>query len=483
MKILVTGATGYIGGRLIPKLLEKGYAVRVFVRDARRIEGRKWFEKVEVFTGDLENREEISRAVKGVDAAYFLVHAMNEGGDFAERERTIAENFALAAKDVEKIIYLGGLLPEGNVSEHLKSRAAVGEILRKGEKTTEFRAGPIIGSGSASFEMVRYLTERIPVMVVPRWVKNEVQPVAVRNVIEYLIAALEREPLGVVDIGADVLPFRGMMEIFAEVRGLKRIIVPVPVLTPLLSGLWVGLITPIPNSLAVPLVKGIINPVLADTTKVEKYFPEIEPMNYREAVALALSKIDEKAVETRWSGSYGDDDAPTYEMTDREGIFQEVRSVLTDASPESVYRSFTSIGGDKGWLAWGWAWKLRGLMDKIIGGPGLSRGRRHPTEVLIGEELDFWRVEDLKKDRLMLLRAEMKVPGKAWLQFEAVPKGGKTQLIQTALFAPKGLFGFLYWYGSYPLHFFIFDKMVQRIAAGAEILEGENDLSEMPDTI
>jgi uncharacterized protein YbjT (DUF2867 family) len=267
MKILVTGATGYIGGRLIPKLLEKGHAVRVFARDTRRLEGRRWFEKVEVFSGDLENREEISRAAKDIDAAYFLVHAMNEGGDFAEREKSIAENFALAAKDVEKIIYLGGLLPDGNASEHLESRAAVGEILRAGGRTTEFRAGPIIGSGSASFEMVRYLTERIPVMVVPRWVKNEVQPVAVRNVIEYLVAALNREPLGVVDIGADVLPFRGMMEIFAEVRGLKRIIVPVPVLTPLLSGLWVGLVTPIPNSLAVPLVKGIINPVLADTRK------------------------------------------------------------------------------------------------------------------------------------------------------------------------------------------------------------------------
>lgn len=482
MKILVTGATGYIGGRLIPRLLESGHSLRVFVRDARKIEGRKWFEEVEVFEGNLENREEISRAMKNIEAAYFLVHAMNDGGDFAEREKAIAENFASAAKDIEKIIYLGGLLPEGSVSEHLKSRAEVGEILRKTGKTTEFRAGPIIGSGSASFEMVRYLTERIPVMIVPRWVKNEVQPVAVRNVIEYLVAALEREPLGVVDIGADVLPFRGMMETFAEVRGLRRIIVPVPVLTPLLSGLWVGLVTPIPNSLAVPLVKGIINPVLAETSKAEENFPEIEPMNYREAVALALSKIDEKAVETRWSGSYGED-APTYEMTDREGIFKEVRTVMTGASPESVFRSFTSIGGDKGWLAWGWAWKLRGLMDKIVGGPGLSRGRRHPTEVLIGEELDFWRVEDLKKDEFILLRAEMKVPGKAWLQFQAVPKNGLTQLIQTAIFAPKGLFGLLYWYGSYPFHFFIFDKMAQRIVEGAEFLESEKPISEMPDTV
>ena len=482
MNILVTGATGYIGGRLIPKLLEKGHRVRVFVREERRLEGRKWSEKVEVAIGDLENREEISRAMQDIDAAYFLVHSMNEGGDFAERERAIAENFARAAQTVEKIVYLGGLLPAGNVSEHLKSRAAVGEILRAGGKTTEFRAGPIIGSGSASFEMVRYLTERLPVMIVPKWVKNEVQPIAVRNVIEYLVAALDKPPLGVVDIGADVLAFRGMMEIFAEVRGLKRVLIPVPVLTPLLSGLWVGLITPIPNSLAVPLVKGIINPVLADTTKAEANFPEIEPLEYREAVRLALEKINERAVETRWSGAYGEGET-TYRMTDREGVFREVRTVMTDASTESVFRSFTSIGGDKGWLAWGWAWKLRGLMDKLVGGPGLSRGRRHPTEVLIGEELDFWRVEDLKRNQMLLLRAEMKVPGKAWLQFEAVPKDGKTQLIQTAIFAPKGLFGFLYWYASYPAHFFIFERMAQKIVQGAEVLEGEKPLAEMPGSI
>lgn len=483
MKILVTGSTGYIGGRLIPKLLEKGHSVRVIVRDPRKLEGREWFEKVEVVSGDLQNYEEIEPALENADAAYFLVHSMNEGDDFADRERTIAENFARAAKNVGKIIYLGGLVPKDTVSEHLMSRAAVGEILREGGNTTEFRAGPIIGSGSASFEMVRYLTERIPVMVVPRWVKNEVQPIAIRNVIEYLVAALGHEPLGIVDIGSDILPFRGMMETFAEVRGLKRIIIPVPVLTPLLSGLWVGLVTPIPNSLAVPLVKGIINSVVANTTKAKKYFPEIVPMNYRDAVVQAISKLNEKVVETRWSGSYGDDDAATYNLTDKEGIFKEVRTVTTTASPESVFQSFTSIGGDKGWLAWGWAWKLRGLMDKFLGGPGLSRGRRHPTELRIGEELDFWRVEDLKKNAYLLLRAEMKVPGRAWLQFEAIPKDGKTQLVQTALFAPKGLFGFLYWYASYPVHFFIFDKMVQKLALAAEVLEFEKDFSSMPQTI
>ena len=470
MKILVTGATGYIGGRLIPILLEKGHAVRVFVRDSQRIEGREWFSKIEVFKGDLENRQEIARAAKDVDAAYFLVHAMNEGGDFVEREKQIAENFARMTADVKKIIYVGGLQPKGETaSEHLSSRAAVGEILRKDGKTTEFRAGPIIGSGSASFEMVRYLTERIPVMVVPRWVKNEVQPIAVRNVLQYLVAALDKTPLGVVDIGADVLPFRQMMEGFAEVRGLRRIIVPVPVLTPLLSGLWVGLITPIPNSLAVPLVKGIINPVLADTTKAKKYFPEIELIPYKKSVELALRKITDGDVETRWSDSVSEDE--NYRLTDKEGLIKEVRTVLTDASPRAVYQSFTGIGGEKGWLAWNWAWKLRGLMDKLVGGPGLSRGRRHPTELKIGEELDFWRVEDLKVNELMLLRAEMKMPGKAWLQFEAIPQGSQTKLVQTALYAPKGLLGALYWYALFPAHLFLFSEMAHNVAKSAEAIE------------
>lgn len=483
MKILVTGATGYIGGRLIPKLLEEGHDVRVFVRNPRSLEGRKWFEKVETFCGDLENIAEIEQAADGIEAAYFLVHAMSDGRDFVEKEKLIAENFVEATKEVGKIIYLGGLLPPGNISEHLQSRADVGEILRRDGKTTEFRAGPIIGSGSASFEMVRYLTERIPIMVVPKWVKNEVQPVAIRNVIEYLVGALKIEPLGIVDIGADVLEFRGMMEQYAEVRGLKRIMMPVPVLTPFLSGLWVGLVTPIPNSLAVPLVKGIINPVLADTTKAKKFFPEIKPMAYRESLVLALSKINEKAVETRWSGSYDNNDVENYSLTDSEGLFREVRSITTTASLNSAYRSYTSIGGDKGWLTWGWAWKLRGFMDKLVGGPGLSRGRRHPTDLRVGEELDFWRVKDLQKDKLMLLQAEMKVPGKAWLKFESIPVDGKTQIIQTAIFAPKGLFGFLYWYGSYPFHFFIFEQMVKKIAQGAEVLEGDSPKDEMPATI
>lgn len=480
MRILVTGATGYIGGRLIPELLKRGHDVRAFVRDPERLTGKDWFSNVEIIKGDLTDRAAIREGLVGADAAYFLVHAMYSGGNFAESEKEYAVNFAEAASNINKVIYLGGLLPNsGNTSEHLESRAKVGEILRQNSNVTEFRAGPIVGSGSASFEMVRYLTERLPVMLVPRWVNNEVQPIAVRNVIEFLVAALDVKPLGIVDIGADALPFRGMMETFAQIRGLNRIIIPVPVLTPLLSGLWVGLITPVPNSLAVPLVKGIINPVLADTTRARKYFPGVKLMGYREAVGRAIEKTKENATETRWTDSLGTHH--TYKLTDKEGLIREVRIVATDASPNSLFRSFTSIGGEKGWLAWNWAWKLRGRLDNLLGGPGLKRGRRSRTQLRVGEALDFWRVEDIVQDSRLLLRAEMRVPGKAWLLFEAIPVEEGTQLIQTAIFEPKGLFGLIYWYALFPIHTLLFGQMARRIVKGAEALT--DDISMVPETI
>ncbi len=482
MKILVTGATGYIGGRLIPKLLEMDHEVRVFVRDPRRLRGKDWAEDVEVAKGDLNNEDEIEAAMEDIDAAYFLVHAMYSGDDYAEKERRFALNFARAAQNAEKVIYLGGLLPDDEeTSEHLRSRAEVGKILRENCPTTEFRAGPIVGSGSASFEMVRYLTERLPVMITPKWVKNSVQPIAIRDVIHYLVKALGKEPLGVVDIGANVVPFIEMMKTFARVRGLTRIIIPVPVLTPWLSGLWVGLITPIPNSLAVPLVMGTINPVIADTRKAELNFPDIQLMEYEDAVKEAVRRTNERAVETRWSGSLGK--LTSYKLTDSEGMLKEIRTVLTHATPESVYKSFTSIGGEKGWLAWNWAWKLRGFFDALVGGPGLSRGRRHPTDVHVGEVLDFWRVEELEENRLMLLRAEMKVPGEAWLQFETVKKGKETQLVQTAMYVPKGFLGIAYWYAMYPAHLFLFGQMARNIATAAEVYERDEDGESMPSTV
>jgi uncharacterized protein YbjT (DUF2867 family)/uncharacterized protein YndB with AHSA1/START domain len=469
MNVLVTGATGYIGGRLVPRLLEEGHRVRVIVRDRRRIEGRAWAGAVEAVEGDMADPASLRRAFDGVDGAYYLVHSMYDTRDFAQRDRTLARNFAEAAADVPRVVYLGGLLPKADeVSEHLRSRAEVGEILR-GAGATELRAGPIIGSGSASFEMVRYLTERIPAMIAPRWIMNDVQPIAVRDVLSYLLLALERAPGGVVEIGADRLTFRDMMQVYAGVRGLRRAIVPVPVLAPRLASLWVGFVTPIPNRLATPLVMGVVHPVVADTERARALFPEVHPIPYARAVELALERVAEQEVPTRWSGALGSE--PSYQLHDWEGTLREVRSVHVDAPPEAVFRTFSGLGGERGWLVWNWAWRLRGLMDRAAGGPGLRRGRRDPDEILPGEALDFWRVEESDPPRLLRLRAEMRVPGKAWLEWVTYPEAGGTRLVQTAIFAPKGLSGFLYWYASFPAHKVIFSGMVNEVARRAEVTE------------
>ncbi|CAA9354425.1 MAG: Nucleoside-diphosphate-sugar epimerase [uncultured Gemmatimonadetes bacterium] len=467
MNVLVTGATGYIGGRLVPRLLEDGHRVRVLVRDRRRIEGRAWAGAVEVAEGDLADPGTLPRAFHGVEGAYYLVHSMYDTRDFARRDRALAINFAEAAAGVPRVVYLGGLLPHAaDVSEHLRSRAEVGQILRERANATELRAGPIIGSGSASFEMVRYLTERIPAMIAPRWILNDVQPVAVRDVLSYLLLALERAPGGVVEIGADRLTFRDMMQGYAGVRGLRRAIVPVPVLAPRLASLWVGFVTPIPNRLATPLVMGVVHPVVADTERARALFPEVEPIPYAQAVELALERVAEQEVPTRWSGALGSQ--PSYQLQDWEGTLREVRSVHVDAPPEAVFRTFSGLGGERGWLVWNWAWRLRGVMDRAVGGPGLRRGRRDPDRLLPGEALDFWRVEESDPPRLLRLRAEMRVPGKAWLEWVTYPEDGGTRLVQTAIFAPKGLSGFLYWYASFPAHKVIFSGMVAEVARRAE---------------
>lgn len=469
MKVLVTGATGYIGGRLIPKLLESGAEVRVLVRDPERIQGRPWAERVEIHVGDLLNAESLRGAFNSIDAAYYLVHSMEAGDDFAARDRRAAENFVQAAAGVPHTVYLGGLLPSGpGVSEHLRSRGEVGEILRASLPVTEFRAGPVIGSGSASFEMIRYLTERLPVMVAPRWILNDVQPVAIRDVLAYLVSALQKGPVGIVEIGADRMPFRRTMEVYGEVRGLRRIIVPVPVLAPRLAGLWVGLVTPIPNRLGVPLIRGIIHPVVADTTRARRLFPEIDPIPYRTAVEIALQRTEGREVPTRWSSALGGAGAREG-LTDREGLIREVHSIYIPATPTHVYSVLSGIGGDTGWLVWTWAWKLRGLLDRLVGGPGLRRGRRDPHELFPGEALDFWRVDAVDPPHLLRLRAEMKVPGAAWLEWTAQAEEQGTRLTQTALFAPRGLGGVLYWYLLYPIHRLIFSDLVQAIARNARL--------------
>jgi uncharacterized protein YbjT (DUF2867 family) len=470
MNVLVTGATGYIGGRLIPLLLQRGHRVRVLVRDPQRLQARSWTGKVEIVQGSVSDTGKMTAAVEGMETAYYLVHAMCSGPDFARTDREAALTFARAAQGLGQVIYLGGILPEATgrgSSAHLRSRAEVGEILRSHLPVTEVRAGPIIGSGSASFEMVRYLTERLPAMVAPRWIRNPVQPIAVRDVLAYLVGALGREDaLGILDVGTDPLTFKEMMLGYAEVRGLPRVIVPLPVLAPGLAALWVGLVTPIPNCLAVPLVRGMVSPVVADTSRARRLFPEIQPMSYREAVESALERTRQLEVQTRWSDALGRDE--TFRLEDREGLVREVRTALVDAPPEEVFRIFSSLGGDRGWLVWNRAWRLRGFVDRLVGGPGLRRGRRHPQELLPGEAVDFWRVEEVDPPGLLRLRAEMKVPGRAWLQWETRAEDGRTRLIQAALFAPTGFLGWAYWYGSYLAHAVIFRGMVKAIASAAE---------------
>ena len=465
-RILVTGATGYIGGRLIPRLLEAGHSVRVLVRDASRIDGRSWRQSVEVAVGDILDREALASALAGVDQAYYLVHSMMTAG-FRDTDRRAAETFVSAApSSLRRVIYLGGLVPRGEErSEHLRSRAEVGAILRESMRALEFRAGPIIGSGSASFEMLRYLTERLPAMVAPRWIDNLVQPISIRDVLQYLVDAANNDETGVVEIGADRISFRQMMQTYASVRGLRRTILAVPVLAPRVAGLWVGLVTPIPNRLAVPLIEGIVEPVVADTGRAEALFPGITPTSYRDAVSAALQP--EHEIETRWSGALHQN-RPQTERTDREGMMREVRSLPVNAGSDRIFASFMSLGGNGGWRVWNLAWKLRGFIDRMIGGPGLRRGRRHPEQLLVGEALDFWRVEAVEPNRLLRLRAEMKVPGDAWLQWEIVEDGALRRLVQTATFAPRGLFGAIYWYGLYPLHARIFSSLARAVVAEAE---------------
>ncbi|MEZ0322112.1 MAG: SDR family oxidoreductase [Thermus sp.] len=472
MRVLVTGATGYVGGRLVPRLLERGHRVRVLVRDPARLQGRPWAQAVEAIQGTLEDPKALRKALEGVEAAYYLVHVMLSEARFQEAEERQAHTFAQTAREagLRHVVYLGGLLPKGATpSAHLRSRARVGEILRAHLPATEFRAGPIVGSGSASFEMVRYLTERLPVMLTPRWVLNPVSPIAIRDILSYLLLALERGPSGVVEVGAPPLTFKAMMETYAQVRGLKRLILPVPVLAPRLAALWVGLVTPIPNRLALPLVEGILHPLVADTAKAQALFPEVSPIPYRRAVELALERIALGEVETRWSGAL---QGPSYHLEDREGIIREVRSLPVKAPPEALYRVYASLGGERGWLVWNWAWAVRGGIDRLLGGPGLRRGRRHPTELLPGEAVDFWRVEAVEPPRLLRLRAEMRLPGRAWLEWRALPEGEGSRLVQTAYFEPLGLFGLLYWWLLYPIHARIFSDLARTIAREAEALAG-----------
>lgn len=481
--VLVTGATGYVGGRLVPRLLERGARVRVLARDPARLADRPWIDAVEVVKGDVLDPASLAAAVDGVGAAYYLVHSMASHDNFRERDRGAALAFARFAgfAKVGQIVYLGGLGdPASDLSEHLRSRQETGDALRQaGVPVTELRAGVIVGSGSLSFEMIRNLTERVPLMICPRWVYTRTQPIAIRDVLDYLVAALDRPAARgrVVEIGgADVLTYGEMMLGYARVRGLRRLLLPVPVLTPRLSSYWVHWVTPVPASIARPLIEGLRNEAVVRDGAARELFPEIVPLGYEAAVRRALARLEGGASETRWSDSLASShgDRPVVLFKLEEGMVRERRERVVAASAGDLFAVFTSLGGDRGWLAWNFAWRLRGVLDRLIGGVGLRRGRRDATALRVGDAVDFWRVEAVERGRLLRLRAEMKVPGRAWLQFEAVDEPGpggapRARLVQSAFFAPKGLAGLLYWYALYPIHGRIFDRLATRIGELAAV--------------
>lgn len=478
--ILLTGATGYVGGRLAPKLLEAGWRVRCFVRDPSRLQGRAWLRQVEVVQGDASQPGDLASAMRGAHAAYYLIHGIQGGKVNAERDLHIARTFAQAAEeaDVGRIIYLGELVdPTANLSPYLRARHETGHLLRHGKApVTEFRAGMIIGSGSALFEMIRYLTEREPILICPAWFFSQAQPIAIRDVLSYLVAALN-EPASagrVIEIGGPTrLTYADMLLGYAKERNLRRWLIRTPFYAPKLSAYWVHMVTPIHWRVVAPLIEGLrANRIVRDDA-ARKLFPHIQPLDFQTAVHLALGRIQRDSVETSWSDALVTTmgDFEPYKFTVAEGMFIERRQAVVEAPPETVFRAYTGIGGGRGWLYMDWAWALRGWLDKAIGGVGLRRGRRHPDDIHAGEALDFWRVEAVEKNRLMRLRAEMKLPGKAWLQFESAPAGGgKTLFTVTAYFAPYGLFGFLYWYAMWPFHKPLFDGLTRRIASRARML-------------
>ena len=477
--ILVTGATGYIGGRLVPRLLELGYSVRCLVRDPNRLQGRSWLNHVEVVSGDALIPGTLTEAMKDVSAAYYLIHGKQGGAIDAGRELDAAHNFAKAAEEaaIERIIYLGELVdPTADLWPYLRARHETGFILRHGRvPVTEFRAGMIVGSGSALFEMIRYLTEREPVLICPAWFFSEAQPIAIRDVMTYLIASLKSlESSGrVIEIGgATRLTYAEMLLGYARERGLKRLLIRTPFYAPHISSYWVHMVTPLHWRVVLPLIEGLRARLIVRDEVARNLFPQIKPMDFQTAVHLAVRRIQRDHVETSWSDALVTvaGDIRPYNLIIEEGMFIETRQKLIDLSPEDVFRSYAGIGGERGWLYMDWAWGMRGWLDKAIGGVGLRRGRRHPNEIRAGEALDFWRVEDVQENCLLRLRAEMKLPGKAWLQFESQPQDNKTLLIITAYFAPHGLWGFLYWYAMWPFHKFIFDGLTRRITSRARML-------------
>ena len=483
-KILVTGASGYVGGRLVRSLLEKKLDVRVFVRDRNKIARQPWESHVEITVGNASDFDATRKALTGIHTAYYLLHSINYSTRFDEIEAQMARTFAKAAQasGVQQIIYLGGIANDQKRSKHLESRANTGRELASGTvPVMEIRAGIIIGSGSASFEMLRHLTHRLPIMTTPKWISNRTHPIAIRDILYYLSEAgkLKKPVSGIFDVGGpEVISYEEMMQIFAKLSGLRRrIIIKVPVLTPKLSSLWIGLVTPVPTTLARPLVGSLISEVVADPAKsLDAIIPPPPEglLPLKQAIEFALSKTSGNEIETRWSDATGPTAPWQKAQSDPtwagETLYFDKRELITDASQKSVWEAIERIGGDTGWYGTGLLWWLRGLVDRLLGGVGLRRGRRDPEHLRTGDAVDFWRVENLVPGEELKLYAEMILPGKAWLEFKIEEMSdGHLRLIQQATFQPRGLGGQLYWFMVAPFHFLVFPTMLKNLIKSAKV--------------
>lgn len=482
---LVTGASGYIGGRLVPELLAAGHAVRCLARTPGNLRDHPWYGRVEVAGGDVLDGASVRDAMRGTDVAYYLVHALGTGADFEERDRRAARVFGEQARaaGVRRIVYLGGLtprdVPEREMSPHLRSRTEVGRILlESGVPTAVLRAAVIIGSGSASFEMLRHLTERLPAMVTPSWVRTPVQPIAVRDVLRCLVGCvrLPDDVSRTFDIGGpDVTTYADMMRRYAAVAGLpRRLIVPVPALTPKLSSLWIGLVTPVPSAIARPLAESLRHEVICREYDLDRYVPEPPEgmIGFDRALELALTRVRSAEVTTRWSSASvpgaPSDPLPTDPDWSGGSLRTDKRAQVVDASPEALWRVIEGIGGENGWYSLPLAWNVRGWLDRLSGGVGLRRGRRDAARLRVGDSLDFWRVEEIEPGKLLRLRAEMRLPGLAWLELRSGrDRQGRTVYLQRALFHPHGLAGHTYWAGVAPFHGLVFGGMARNIAKAA----------------
>ncbi len=478
--VLVMGASGYIGSHVLPRLASDGYRVRAAARHTSRVPAMPG---VELVTVDVMDRAAVRSALETVDTAFYLVHTLGAGADYAARDRTAARIFAeeAAAAGVRRIVYLGGLGQERDVlSEHLASRQEVGRILSEtGVPVVEFRASIVIGSGSTSFEMIRNLTEKLPVMTTPRWVRMPAQPIAIADVVSYLLAAIDLEldpdeAHRIYEIGGvDIVTYGGLLALYAARRGLRRLIIPVPILSPGLSGWWLYLFTPKQATVGRQLAESLRFPTVVTDDSASRDFPQVKPIGAEEAMHRAFEAEDALFDRIMWVDELGDSAAPQHPV--REGRYVDSRAMLVDCPPEAAFDPVACIGGENGWYAYDTLWDLRGFIDLLLGGPGRRRGRRDPYALVEGDHLEWWVVERVDSPRLLRLRAEMVLPGRGWLQYELATRGDRTLVRQTALFDAKGVLGRAYWYSVKPFHHFVFGGILKGIDTRCRALvEGPN---------